>query len=71
MIRAALADTLAPSPWVERAEARQSGLDRTLLHAYGVLMAAASPLRRQRLRAFARHVLMTDALLQAESIKQL
>lgn len=71
MIRAALASILAPSPWVERAEARQNGLDRSLLHAYGVLLAAISPLRRRRLGAFARRVLATDTLLQAESVEQL
>ncbi|CAN7323036.1 hypothetical protein LJR039_001643 [Pseudorhodoferax sp. LjRoot39] len=74
MLRAALAPaaaTLAPSPWVERAEARQNGMDRALLYAAGQLLAAVSPLRRQRVRAFARRVLASDALLQAETLEQL
>lgn len=70
MIRAALASSaalLAPAPWVERAEARQNGVDRALLHGLGVLLAAASPLRQRRLRRFADRVLKTDELLQAAS----
>jgi preprotein translocase subunit SecA len=62
---------LAPAPWVERAEARQNGFDRALLHGLGVLLAAASPLRQRRLRRFAERVLRTDAALQAASDEEL
>jgi len=71
MLRAALAPSaahLAAAPWVERAEARQNGFDRALLHAWGVLRAAASPWRRLRLRRFAQQVLRQDAELQADSM---
>jgi preprotein translocase subunit SecA len=68
MIRAALAkvtDSLSPTPWVERAEARPNGFDRALLYALGVVLVAASLLRRGRLRRFAQRVLVKDAELQA------
>lgn len=74
MIRAALATataTLAPGPWVERAEARQNGFDRAMLHGLGILLAAANPMRRGRLRRFAKRVLSNDAALQAADDERL
>ena len=59
--------TLANVPWVERAEVQQNGFDRALLDTAGRLLAAVSPLRRLRLRRFARRVMAQDAVLQAES----
>ena len=74
MLRVALSFAtveLAPAPWVERAEARQNAVDRFMLRALGRAQAAASSLRRGRLRRFARRVMSYDAGLQRKSEEQL